>query len=168
MTGPQIIWEPLLALAELAGGDWPVRAQNAALGLTAVAQEESPIVALLLDLWIMFIQQGCADRDGEGAVKRKGGTRVFSRDLVAGLNCEAERPWVALRKGNAVTELWLAQQLRPYGLKPKTIWIGETAAKGYLEEDFMEAFRRYIPKSAAQALLENAHAAAQKPEEGED
>src|SRR5438128_1586019 len=55
------IWEPLLALAELAGSDWPVKARNAALGLTAVAQEESPIVALLLDLWIMFVQQGCAD-----------------------------------------------------------------------------------------------------------
>ena len=161
------IWEPLLALADLAGGDWPVKARNAALGLTAVAQEESPIVALLLDLWIMFVQQGCADRNGEAPTQKKGGTRVFSRDLVAGLNCDTDRPWVALRKGKEVTELWLAQQLRPYGLKPKTIWIGETAAKGYLEEDFLEAFRRYVPKSAAQALLDNVRTAAQKPGDGQ-
>src|SRR2546421_9014950 len=40
---------------------------------------------------------------------------------------------------------WLAQQLRPYGIKPRTIWIGDQQAKGYAEEDFHEAFRRYIP-----------------------
>jgi uncharacterized protein DUF3631 len=39
------IWEPLLALAELAGGDWPERARAAAVGLTAGAQEESAIGA---------------------------------------------------------------------------------------------------------------------------
>jgi uncharacterized protein DUF3631 len=60
----------------------------------------------------------------------------------------SDRPWLALRRGKAVTEMWLAQQLRPYGVHPKTIWIGETAAKGYLEADFEETFRRYIPKSA--------------------
>ena len=75
--------------------------------------------------------------------------------------------WVALRKGKAVTDIWLAQRLRQYGLRPKTIWIGETAAKGYLEEDFNEAFRRYVPESAAQALLDNVRAEAQKPGDGQ-
>ena len=35
------IWEPLLVLAEIAGGDWPAKAREAAVGLTARAQEGS-------------------------------------------------------------------------------------------------------------------------------
>src|SRR5207249_2112173 len=74
------IWEPLLALADLAGGDWPEKARKAALGLTAIAQEESPIGALLLDLMIMFVQERCAE--GNGGMKKAGGARVVRRDLV--------------------------------------------------------------------------------------
>ena len=33
-----------------------------------------------------------------------------------------------------MTELWLAQQLRPYGIKPRTIRIGEQVAKGKLKK----------------------------------
>src|SRR2546427_12607782 len=45
------VWEPLLALAELAGGDWPERARQAAAGLTASAEENSPMGALLLHIF---------------------------------------------------------------------------------------------------------------------
>src|SRR5262249_44697140 len=34
------IWEPLLVLADLAGGDWPERARQAAVALTANGPEE--------------------------------------------------------------------------------------------------------------------------------
>jgi hypothetical protein len=93
---------------------------------------------------------------------------MFSRDLVAALNANPERPWSVLKKGKKITELWLAQQLLPYGIQSRTIWIGENSPKGYLEEDFREVFRRYIPKSAVEALLEDARAAGrEKPESGE-
>jgi hypothetical protein len=46
-----------------------------------------------------------------------------------------------------VTELWLAQQLRPYGIRPKTIRISDKTAKGYLQEEMLEIFQRYIPRS---------------------
>src|SRR5438477_10025650 len=87
-------------------------------------------------------------------MKTDGGVRIFSRDVVAWLNASEERPWMVLRRGKEVTERWLSQQLSPYGIRPRTIWIGEDSAKGYLEVDFKEAFRRYIPKSALRALLE--------------
>ena len=44
--------------------------------------------------------------------------------------------------------------MRPYGLNPKTIRIGEQVAKGYAKEDFVETFRRYIPRSEVEALKE--------------
>jgi hypothetical protein len=132
------IWEPLLALADLAGGDWPHKARQAAEGLTSVAQESSPIGALLWDILLMFVKS-----------KRE---RLFSRWMVAWLNEMPDRPWGEMRKGKAVDERWLAQQLRPYAIKSKTMWIEEEAAKGYEQEDFKEVFRRYIPRAEYEAF----------------
>ena len=77
--------------------------------------------------------------------------RVFSRDLVAELLSTGDRPWAELRKGKPVTEGWLAKQLRPYGVNPRTIRMGDQVAKGYLKEDFTDTFRRYIPKAEVEA-----------------
>ena len=42
--------------------------------------------------------------------------------------------------------------LRRYGVWSKSIWIGNEAAKGYMMNDFKEAFKRYIPPSEWEAL----------------
>jgi hypothetical protein len=144
------IWEPLLALADLAGGDWPEKARQAAVGLTVSAQENSPIGALFLDIMVLLL--------------RENATRIHSRTLVAGLTTILERPWAELRNGKPITESWLAGQLRPYGIRPKTIWIGKIPAKGYLKEDFAEAFRRYIPRSELEALRAPAPEAGAQPD----
>jgi putative DNA primase/helicase len=132
------IWEPLLALAELAGGSWSEIAQGAALGLTCRAQERSPIGALLLDIVVVFHLDGP--------------DRIFSRDLVSGLLQRGNRPWLELCTSKGITEMWLAQQLRPYGVRPKTMRIGDQVAKGYLVKDLEEVFRRYIPRSELDEL----------------
>jgi len=144
------IWEPLLALADLAGGVWPEKARQAAVGLTVSAQENSPIGALFLDIMVLLI--------------RENATRIHSRTLVAGLTTILERPWAELRNGKPITESWLARQLRPYGIRPKTIWIGGIVAKGYLKEEFGEAFRRYIPRSELEALRAPASEAGGQPD----
>jgi len=33
--------------------------------------------------------------------------------------------------------------LKPYGIQPRTIWINDRSAKGYLREDFEDVFGRY-------------------------
>jgi hypothetical protein len=132
------IWEPLLVLADLAGAEWPRKARDAAEALSASAQETAPHVSLLVDIFLVLVNAG--------------GERIFSRELVAGLNRFGERPWAALRKGRQITELWLAQQLRPYGIRPKTMWIGGAAAKGYEQVDFHEVLRRYVPFAEFEAL----------------
>jgi putative DNA primase/helicase len=143
------VWEPLLVLADLAGGQWPKLARDAALGLTARAQDNSPIGSLLLDIYLAFV---LAKVD-----------RMFSRDFVTSLSGHTDRPWLELRRGKPLTETWLAQQLRPYGVKPKTIRIGDDLGKGYMQQEMMETFRRYIPKAEFEAFLTemkepNAHA----------
>jgi hypothetical protein len=137
------IWEPLLALADLAGGPWPELARQAAGGLAASAQENSPISSLLFAILLQFLHFNAE--------------RMLSRDLVACLNHLPDRPWAMMRPGNAISEIWLAQQLRPYGIHPRSIRTGATTAKGYVKEEFTEVFRRYIPRSEVEAYNAAAH-----------
>jgi hypothetical protein len=117
------IWEPLLALADLAGGGWPSKAREAAMCLSTSAQERNPIGSLLFDIFCLF----AADKV----------ERMFTRQLVESLNMTfTDRPWSDLTRvrtaeaRQGVTERWLAQQLRPYGLRPRTMRIGEKLGKG--------------------------------------
>lgn len=127
------IWEPLFVLADLAGGSWPDLSRQAAISFTAGTPENNSIASLMLDIVGIF-----AENNAE---------RMFSRDIVAWLNSFHGRPWADMLNGKPMTELWLAQQLRPYGVRPKTMWISENAAKGYVQETFLGIFRRYITKA---------------------
>jgi len=127
------IWEPLLALADLAGGAWPEHARQAALALTTTATENSPQAALFLDLSLLFAS---AHSD-----------RLFSRTVIEVLNHLEDRPWTEANRGRPITELWLAQQLRSYGVQPRTLRLGDVQAKGYLAEDLKPVFTRYLPRA---------------------
>jgi putative DNA primase/helicase len=133
------IWEPLLVVADIVGGAWPKLAREAAMKLSAGVQESSVIGSLLLDVLFVFLQMKV--------------DRVFSRVLADCLNHKTDRPWQEGRKGRPLDEVWLAQQLRPYGVRPKTIWIGEQAARGYLQSDFEEVWPRYVSRSDLDAVL---------------
>jgi hypothetical protein len=132
------IWEPLFALADLAGGHWPDLARQAATSLSTPEPEANPIGALLLDIFLAF--------DNLKA------ERLFTRDLLDALPINPNRPWQELLKGSEPTERWLALQLRPFAIRPRTLWIAETQAKGYYKEDFVDACSRYVTKSQLEAL----------------
>src|SRR5206468_10435066 len=98
----------------------------------------NPIGSLLLDIFVVFTLEQ-ADR-------------LFSRALAEGLGRFGDHSWAEMLNGKAITGTWLAQQLRPYGIRPKTLWIGDTSAKGYTFEDLQEVFQRYIPRCEVEAL----------------
>src|SRR5205807_724688 len=79
--------------------------------------------------------------------------RVSSRNLVFTLNSLTDRPWTALGKGKEITEIGLAQQLRPYGIRPKAMRLGTVVVKGYREEDFSEVFHRYVSRAEFDAFV---------------
>ena len=141
------VWEPLLAIADIAGGDWPARARLAATGLAESTSESSPIGSLFLDIFAQYASQKI--------------DRVFTRELVEWLNGFPNHAWAELSKGKPIDELWLSRQLRPYRIRPKPIRIGENVSRGYLQEDFMDCFRRYISRAEFNALS----AEMQPPEE---
>jgi hypothetical protein len=128
-------WEPLLQIAEVAGGDWPETARRAALKLSGSAdQVQSTGTELLADIQDVF--------------ETRKVERIFSADLLDALLSDEEKPWATWRNGRPMTLAQLSRQLAGYGIKSAQIRIGGTSKKGYLSSDFNDAFRRYLSSPA--------------------
>jgi hypothetical protein len=125
-------WEPLLAIADLAGGDWPHMARAAALSLSsaAEAEDDSLRVQLLADTAAVFT-----------ALESE---RLFSKKLIAELVADETKPWSTFKNGKPITERQLADRMADFKIKPTTLRIGDGRAKGYLRADFEDALARYV------------------------
>lgn len=129
-------WRPLLSIAERLGGDWPQRAGHAALVLSGEVDEAeaAPSVQLLADLRSVF---------GE-----KNADRLGSSEIVRDLTDREDRPWSEWKAGKPLTQTQLARLLKPFGVQPRTMRLGEGTARGYFREDLDDAFSRYLPPEA--------------------
>jgi hypothetical protein len=130
-------WEPLFAIADLAGAEWPEYARSAALALSAGEErdEDSTGVRLLADT--------------RGVFHGRGVDRLSANDLCAALASDEEAPWVSWR-GAAITPRGLAGLLRPYGIRSRTIRLADgSTPKGYPRELFADAWARYLPSTGA-------------------
>jgi len=125
-------WEPLIAVADAAGGEWPGRARAAAVADVAAHRDRAPSlgIRLLTDLKRVF---------GEREV-------VSTSELLESLNAMDESPWGDLR-GKPLDPRGLAMRLKRYGVTPKTVRIGNNTPKGYAREDLHDAWQRYLPGS---------------------
>jgi putative DNA primase/helicase len=125
-------WRPLLALADLAGGDWPGRARNAAIESSVDGEDAASTKVLLLgDIRNLF---AC-----------KGANVLFTREILAALDADETRPWSEWKNGKPMTHHQLADQLKPFGIKPRTVRRGAETDKGYKFDWFEDAFARYLP-----------------------
>jgi Protein of unknown function (DUF3631) len=130
-------WEPLLAIADWAGGEWPAQARAAALELSAGTDEDdSHGVRLLADAWAVFEQRKLE--------------RLPTAELLAALNDDDEAPWATWGKGDKpLTARGLWALLRPFKIKPDK-WRDEALDKtvrGYRRRDFEDSWRRYPPQA---------------------
>jgi putative DNA primase/helicase len=127
-------WRPLFAIAEVAGGDWPQRAHAAFVALTATADLDAQGVGTLLL------------SDIAGIFTAESTDRLPSSNLAESLAAIEGRPWAEWGKHRkAISTNQLANQLRRFGISPHVIRVGDETARGYLLEDFREAFSRYLP-----------------------
>jgi hypothetical protein len=55
-----------------------------------------------------------------------------------------ESPWGDLR-GKPLNTTGLAKRLKPFEIKPRQIRVAASTSKGYKKEDFLDAWKRYIP-----------------------
>jgi putative DNA primase/helicase len=125
-------WRPLLAIAEVAGGNWLDRAIKAAIALSAdeCAAEESLRVELLKDIRCAFAAAGTAE--------------LTTRALIEALTADAERPWADFRRGKPITPKQLGSLLRSFAIVSQTVRpAGGPDAKGYKLVHFEDALTRY-------------------------
>jgi hypothetical protein len=145
-------WWSLFAIADLAGGDWPARARNAAIGLHTGREAEdtmSTSVLLLSHIRKVF-DDGGTDRMSTAEILHhlvdlEAGpwARWWSADVE-----KSERPdGPPARKAGADLSAKLKPFRKPDGtrIKPHVIKFADGAtARGYLLEDFADAFPRYL------------------------
>jgi hypothetical protein len=125
-------WEPLLAIADAAGGRWPERARLAAIQLSSADRrdDEALGVRLLADIRDVFAGTGT--------------DRLASAVLATRLGEIEESPWGDLW-GKPLDARGLARRLKPFEIHPRTVRLDDgTTAKGYLLEQFEDAFGRYL------------------------
>jgi hypothetical protein len=131
------VWEPLLAVADLAGGDWPHLARRAATELVKAAREIEPSlnIRLLEDLRTIFERE-----------EHKDAGHLTTRTILAELCLLEIAPWNNLN-GKPINDNQLARRLRQYGVKSKTLRLEDNVfAKGYAREDLHDVWRRYLPR----------------------
>jgi Protein of unknown function (DUF3631) len=124
-------WEPLLAIADAAGGEWPAKARRAALALSGerASEDESQGVRLLADIREVF--------------RHWPGERIPSAELVHELCSREESPWGDLN-GRTLTMQRLAGQLRPYGIRPALRRVAGEPERSYVRAGFADAWARYL------------------------
>ncbi|HUU02185.1 MAG TPA: DUF3631 domain-containing protein [Myxococcota bacterium] len=125
-------WEPLVLVADLAGGRWPALARAAAVALAAGAEDDSVSLELLADTRAFF--------------KAAGVDRVASSGLVEYLVSLEERPWNEWGKNKKlITSRGVAHLLAPFDIHSKSIRVGQGTPKGYEKTAFADAWSRYLP-----------------------
>ena len=125
----QDVWEPLLAIADLAGDPWPARARCAAVALMGEVSDEDINIELLHDIYTVF----------EAAAA----TFISSTELVGKLAALDSRPWGDWKKGKAITTRAVAVRLKAFGIVPRPNTRG--TARGYDRDRFEDAWARYPP-----------------------
>ena len=134
----QDVWEPLLAIADLAGGEWPRLATEAATTLAGSFEDDDIGVELLSD--IRNLLETLPPGDDFVA------TTVLLEYLVA----LDERPWATWRKAaQPLTGHGLRRQLQPFGIRPDRGTVAGAKVRGYRRDAFEDAIARYLPIKVA-------------------
>ena len=125
-------WEPLVIVADHAGGTWPDRARHAAETLTNTATDNDPAslsATLLADC------------------RRAFGTEpaLPTEQLLTRLRDDPEAPWADLGPAG-LTAMRFGILLRDYGIRSGNVRFPDgTQKKGYERADFADAWNRYLP-----------------------
>lgn len=126
------VWEPLIAVADAAGGDWPAAARRAATWFVenAAAKPISWGVQLLEDIRKVYTGTGT--------------TALWTADLLEGLRALPESPWDPEAGGYDLKARDLARMLGDYDIRSRDIRQGDAVRKGYERNAFLDAWARHL------------------------
>ena len=127
-------WESLLAICDMAGNGWEMWGRQAAVALHSGVDEPDGNIAvqLLTDTRVVF-----GDDD-----------RLTTAVLLERLHNLEERPWGDWY-GRAISARFLADKLRPFQIRSKTIRVGDSTPKGYERAAFLDPWDQYLPATSA-------------------
>jgi putative DNA primase/helicase len=129
-------WSGLFAVAAVAGGDWPARAEAAARLLsTAGDAGQDPGERLVHDVRQIFAEAGNPEI-------------MQSGDLARHLNELDSAPWADFRKGAGISTHKVAALFKPFGVHPRPSRDG--SVRGYRLEDLELVFLRYPPPEVSE------------------
>lgn len=124
-------FEPLLAIAELAGQEWLEKAKKALLAIAGEVLDEASIASsLLMDIREAFQIHG---------------PKLFSEKIMTHLTQDKEKRWATYNNGKPITQRQIANILKNFDIHSYTIRIGHETLKGYEHRQFTDAFERYLP-----------------------
>jgi len=134
--------EPLLAIADAAGGDWPERLRKAVVEVFSgeSGEDQSIGVLLLTDIRAIF--------DASRA------ERLTSMELLSELVEIETSPWADYKHGRPLNAVGLARLLKPFGIWPRTIRVEAATLRGYLRDSFLDAWGRYLPRRELSVALD--------------
>ena len=129
-------WEPLVIVADLAGGRWPRLTREACalmVAAEAAAEEDHPSGArILADIRRVFADQREVDS-------------LSTEELLHHLRQDPEAPWAEWGRGG-LTARELGRMLREFGITSGNVRMADrTQRKGYMRNRFLDAWRRYCP-----------------------
>jgi putative DNA primase/helicase len=134
-------WRSLLAIADIAGREWPERARRVAESLSGRCIEQTAGVMLLDDIRRIFAERG--------------DDQIASASLIDSLVAMEERPWPEWKAGRPITPRQLAKMLEPFEIRPGQLWTGHGNQRGYEVAHFSDAFTRYLGNLSASPLDPN-------------
>lgn len=125
-------YEPLLAIAMLAGGDWVTHLERACGKAQSHSDDSKSIGEELLEAC-----RNIFDSHKMGKIK--------SVDLLKHLLEDEEAPFATYNRGKPITIKQISTRLSGFGIRSKTIRFGyEGTAKGYEREQFNDVFTVYL------------------------
>ncbi|MFD0528878.1 DUF3631 domain-containing protein [Kitasatospora arboriphila] len=132
-------WEPLVTVADLAGGEWPVRARAACRAMTAFesGQDEDGGLKtrILVDIRRVFAAGGNPDA-------------LSTEHLLTALKADHEAPW-AEHGPTGLSARGLQLLLKDYGIGSMNIRFPDgVQLKGFTRNGFLDAWSRYCPEPA--------------------
>ena len=150
--------EPLLMVADQAGGHWPETARNAVRELM-LRDSDAPAAMPLVERLVQDIRTVFTAVFGEDA----GTARIGTVDLLEELQTLPDSPWADLWRNPVGATKEMAALLAPLGVEPMKLRIGERLIRGYRGEDLAELWADHdhvpgVPGTSADGDVEHSAA----------
>ncbi|MDN6707407.1 DUF3631 domain-containing protein [Corynebacterium glyciniphilum] len=159
---PAEVWEPLVIIADAAGGHWPATARDACRSFVFAPEKRPPStgVELLSDIRKVMGH----DPDDDTALVPV--DTIRTSELVEKLNKMTESGWRDVDSGRGVSPRFLSRILSGYDVRPVSIRDSLGSGKGYttgvtykhgkpFQSGFFDAWGRYLPTPSISEIGDN-------------